>query len=80
MSSTNACGSSKRVPGSRPATLRNSLSPCTRPSIHLATLPDLVACLRSPLWPRQSLLHEEGPGVKRTMTVFYGLRARGLDG
>jgi hypothetical protein len=36
MSSTNACGSSKRVPGSRPAALRNSLSPCTRPSIHLA--------------------------------------------
>jgi hypothetical protein len=36
MSSTNACGSSKRVSGSRPATLRNSLSPCTAPSIHLA--------------------------------------------
>jgi hypothetical protein len=36
MSSTNACGSSKRVPGSRPATLRTSRSPCTRPSIHLA--------------------------------------------
>ena len=35
-SSTNACGSSKRVPGSRPATLRNSRSPCTSPSIHLA--------------------------------------------
>jgi hypothetical protein len=27
-----------------------------------------------------TLLHEEGPGVKRTMTVLYGLRARGLDG
>lgn len=36
MSSTNACGSSKRVPGSRPATRRNSLSPWTRPSIHRA--------------------------------------------
>ena len=35
-SSTNACGSSKRVPGSRPATRRNSLSPWTRPSIHRA--------------------------------------------
>ena|SRR5215217_6984604 len=36
MSSTNACGSSKGVPGSSPAILRNSLSPWTRPSIHLA--------------------------------------------
>src|SRR5829696_3764859 len=36
MSSTNACGSSKRVPGSSPAILRNSRSPWTRPPIHLA--------------------------------------------
>jgi hypothetical protein len=45
MSSANACGSSKRVPGSRPATLRNSLSPWTRP---LSTLPKLPGPLALP--------------------------------
>ena len=56
MSSTNACGSSKRVPGSSPAILRNSLSPWTRPSIHPPKPPGLLARLRFPLWPRRALL------------------------
>jgi hypothetical protein len=60
MSSANARASSKRVPGSRPATLRNSLSPCTRPSIHLAhtswpsRLPQFL------LWPRWPFFHVGG--------------------